>query len=49
MDSVNPGGAVRPATRVAGASIMVVRKVGMVVRMGGRGGSASLHGGPYTT
>ena len=49
IGSMDPGRAVRPATRVPGASIVVVRKVRRVVGMRGRGRSASLEGGPYTT
>ena len=47
--SMSPGRAVRPATRVPGTSVMVVRKVGRVVGMRGRGRFASSKGGPQAT
>jgi len=43
-----PGRAVRPTARVAGTSVVVVRKGGNVVGMRGRGRCTSPHGGPST-
>lgn len=46
VNSMSPGRTVRPATRVTGTSVVVVRKVG---GMGRRRGFAPLQGGPYAT